>query len=387
MKKLFKILAIETSCDETAASVVGADQEGNPILLSNVVSSQIDLHAKTGGVVPEVASRAHMESIIPVITEALSEAKKQETRTENQTIDNKVIEQDLNSFLQEEIDYIAVTAGPGLIGSLLVGFNAGKTIAYALKKPVIPINHIEGHIYSAFINKSKKDIAFPIISLTVSGGHSSLTLMKDHGVYETIGETLDDAAGEAFDKVAQLLELGYPGGPIVSKLAQKFREKKTAESQNYKLKIENSSKGIVFPRPILNDGTFNFSFSGLKTAVLVQVKKMLIDGELTQDQNEEICAAFEDALVDVLVTKSLRAIEKYQPKNFVLAGGVAANGYLRKVLQEKITVRFPEVNFIIPEIRFCGDNAAMIAVAAFYHVIRGDIKAWNEIELDSNFRL
>jgi len=455
MEKDVRILAIESSCDETAAAVIGADEKGGPVVLSSVFSSQIDLHAKTGGIVPEVASRAHMESIVPVISEALVRVKnsKLETRMfetnsndqnskkfktfENYDFD---IVSDFNTrysdlyseaikYLQNNITHIAVTAGPGLIGSLLVGFNAAKTIAYSLNKPIIPVNHIEGHIYSAFCgeiqnpkpacpagrseilnksenpnDKSKKDkltseIKFPILALTVSGGHTSLTLMKDHVQYETIGETKDDAAGEAFDKVARLLGLGYPGGPAVSKLASEFRS-------------NNEKTSFLFPRPILNDGTFNFSFSGLKTAVLQHVlnlkrenylnrhpersegsteKRFFADAQngiakeqLTDEQKQEICAAFEDACVDVLTTKAMRAAEKYNPKTLVLAGGVAANKHLRKILKQKAN---NQLNLLIPPIELCGDNAAMIGIAAFYHLQKDDVATWQEVKVDSNLEI
>lgn len=377
MKQNIKILAIESSCDETAASVIGK-KDGNPVVLSSVVSSQADLHAKTGGVVPEVASRAHMEAIVPVITEALQRSKHQ--GKEIKRLDN----QEAIEYLKNEITHIAVTAGPGLIGSLLVGFNAAKTIAYSLDKPVIAVNHIEGHIYSP-LAVSENKFEFPVLTLTVSGGHSSLTLLKDHIDYETIGETKDDAAGEAFDKVAKLLGLGYPGGPFVSKYAASFREKGRPTS-------------FVFPRPILNDGTFNFSFSGLKTAVLQHVLNIKKKRELTEDDKEEICAAFEDASVDVLTTKAMRAVEKYEPKTLVLAGGVAANKHLREVLELQVTsyksrefsklgTRNSELKLLIPPIELCGDNAAMIGIAAFYHLQKGDVSTWEKLSVDSNLEI
>ncbi len=361
--KNIKILAIESSCDETAAAVIGVEN-GQPKILSNIVSSQVDLHALTGGVVPEVASRAHVEAIVPVITEALLGDQKSE----------KLDFQEAIKILQDEIDYIAVTSGPGLIGSLLVGFNAAKTLAYALDKPIIPINHIEGHIYSVFSDNSAK-IEFPIISLTVSGGHTSLTLIKNHGEYETLGETIDDAAGEAFDKVAKLLCLGYPGGPVVSKYAQQFREKPTKSE-------------IVFTRPILNDGTFNFSFSGLKTAVLqkvIDLKKEHSD-DLSDETKQEVCAAFEDAVVDVLVTKTMKAADKYKPKAIILAGGVAANKCLRANMRSAISNR-QLAKFLVPPMNLCGDNAAMIGLAAYYHIIRDDVSNWKNTEVDSNLEL
>jgi N6-L-threonylcarbamoyladenine synthase len=364
MKKNIKILAIESSCDETAASVVG-EKNGRLTILSSIVSSQIDLHAKTSGVVPEVASRAHMEAIIPVVAEALLS-----TRGNLSEIDY----QEAVSILKNEIDYIAVTAGPGLIGSLLVGYNAAKTIAYSLDKPIIPINHIEGHIYSVFSGENQNEIKFPILSLTVSGGHTSMTLMRDHGEYENIGATLDDAAGEAFDKVARLLELGYPGGPIVSKLAAEFREK-------------GKDAAIIFPRPILSNGTFNFSFSGLKTAVLQCALNIKKERELTPEDKIEICAAFEDAVVDVLTTKTIRAAKKYEPKTVILAGGVAANSFLRKELEFHISELEFETKFIPAPMKLCGDNAAMIGLAAYYHILKNNVSAWDKIKVDSNVEL
>lgn len=355
--KPIKILAIETSCDETAAAVI-LEKNGKPEILSNIISSQADLHTKTGGVVPEVASRAHAEAIVPVVTEAL-------------LINSGKLEyQKAIKVLQNDITHIAVTNGPGLIGSLLIGFNAAKTIAYALDKPIIPINHIEGHIYSA-IGQGK--VEFPILALTVSGGHTSLTLMKDHGQYQIIGETLDDAAGEAFDKVARLLGLGYPGGPAISKLAEEFKGEKTFE----------------FPRPILNNGTFNFSFSGLKTAVLQKVIDLKKEhGEkLPKQVKQEIAAAFEDAVVDVLVTKTIRAAEKFKPKAIILAGGVAANNLLRQTLELSTLNLKLATKFLVPPKIYCGDNAAMIGLAAFYHIQRGDYSTWDQVKVDSNLEL
>ena len=360
MKKELKILAIETSCDETAAAVIearfvpaeaGIQISGSPngsgmtvpVVLSSVVSSQADLHAKTGGVVPEVASRAHMEAMIPVVDEALDQAK----------------------IGLDDISHIAATNGPGLIGSLLVGFNAAKTIAYAKNLPLIPVNHIEGHIYSAFA-ESKNGIEFPALAMTVSGGHTSLTLMKGHGSYETLGETIDDAAGEAFDKVAKLLDLGYPGGPQVSKLASAYR-------------ASGKSSELQFPRPLIDRPNFDFSFSGLKTSVLTEVKK---NGAETQDRKEEICYKFEESVVDVLCTKAIRATKKYKPKVVILAGGVAANKRLREELEKRLNEI--DVKFLMPEMALCGDNAAMIGVAAYYHIQKKDKYDLFTATVDSN---
>ena len=242
-------------------------------------------------------------------------------------------------------------------------------------------------------------IEFPILSLTVSGGHTSLTLMKDHGQYQTIGQTLDDAAGEAFDKVAKLLELGYPGGPVVSKLASEYRNQKwTTKKTNHEKSVSFSGsygslsipdrEAVVFPRPILNDGTFNFSFSGLKTAVLTYVKKYTDNGlQITNNDKAKICCAFEDAVVDVLVTKTIRAVNKYHPKAVILAGGVAANELLRGSLASKIQDTRYKIQFIPAPKSLCGDNAAMIGLAAYYHIQNDDISIWNKINVDSGLEL
>ncbi|MEI8143314.1 MAG: tRNA (adenosine(37)-N6)-threonylcarbamoyltransferase complex transferase subunit TsaD [Candidatus Berkelbacteria bacterium] len=453
MKNNIRILAIESSCDETAAAVI-EEIDGKPVVLSNIISSQVDLHALTGGVVPEVASRAHVEAIVPVITESLVNSKSQTPNTKEISCSNSLNIKNSNLGIVSDLDisasdllngvtHIAVTAGPGLIGSLLVGFNAAKTISYALNLPIVPVNHIEGHIYSALaganpksqtpntkeisssnslnIKNSNLDIVsdlelsasyFPLISLTVSGGHTSITLMEDHGVYETLGETLDDAVGEAYDKVAKLLGLGYPGGPIVSKYASEFRNKilnpkseTRNKSQNQNSKSERNPKeihnslfiihnlSIVFPRPLLRDDTFNFSFSGLKTAVLYQVKKIILEkdlassAEISTEIKQEICCAFEDAVAEVLSSKLSKAIAKYSPKTVVFAGGVSANSYLRGRLGETVTSASPSITFLSPERAMTGDNAAMIGLAAYYHIKRGDVKKWDEIKVDSNWEL
>ncbi|MFA5926731.1 MAG: tRNA (adenosine(37)-N6)-threonylcarbamoyltransferase complex transferase subunit TsaD [Patescibacteria group bacterium] len=394
-EKKYIILGIESSCDETAAAVVTGDGVNPPVILSNIVSSQVDLHAKTGGIVPEVASRAHMEAIVPVVAEALLQAG---------FSDHPDIQGAINS-LHHKISHIAVTSGPGLIGSLLVGFNAAKSLAYACDLPIVPIHHIEGHIYSAAAEeiqnpKSKiqskdptaqnrkeqnkqgtihdtcyllREISFPALALVVSGGHTSLILMRDHGKYEIIGQTLDDAAGEAFDKVAKLLGIGYPGGPAVSKLAGKYRTSQAA-----------ARNAVSFPRPLLNDGTFNFSFSGLKTAVLREVREK---SHLSADLKASIAAAFEDAAVDVLVAKTMKAVQKYEPITIILAGGVAANTHLRHSLANAVNSLEIKPDLYVPPIHLCGDNAAMIALAGYYHAVKGDVKSWNQVTIDSNMAL
>ncbi len=313
-----KILGIETSCDETAAAVV----EDGVKVLSNVIASSIDLHQVTGGVVPEVAAREHLKQISPVVDKVLAEA----------------------SCEWKDIDAIAVTTSPGLIASLLVGINTAQTLAYIHKKPLIEVNHVHGHIYANFLEREAHP-QFPLLVLTVSGGHNELILMHDHHKFEKLGETLDDAAGEAFDKVARLLGLGYPGGPIISKLAE-----------------NGNPAAFKFPRPMLNkENKFNFSFSGLKSAVRREVEQL----EQANDQTiADLCASFQQAVIEVLVDKLVLATQEHKIKEVHLAGGVSANKLLRQVAREKLPDKL-QVFWPIEQI-FCTDNAAMIAGAGYF---------------------
>jgi N6-L-threonylcarbamoyladenine synthase len=311
-----RILAIETSCDETAAAVV----EDGTTILSNVIASQTDLHAQYGGVFPEVASRKHIEVIHAVVNQAMNTAH----------------------LGFDDLDCIAVTRGPGLVGSLLVGVNVAKGLAVGSGKPLLGINHIEGHIYSLWLTEDGEKIEFPILTLVVSGGHTELYLMRDHLNYEHLGGTLDDAAGEAFDKVGRLLGLSYPGGPAIDKASQ-----------------EGNPTAFKFPRAVMDDG-YNFSFSGLKTAVLRETNKYDPDRMPVND----LAAGFQAAVVDVLVAKTSAAAQDYDVTAVHLAGGVSANRALRRHMAERldIPVRYPP--FVL-----CTDNAAMIAAAAHYHFI------------------
>ncbi len=332
MKKGLNILAIETSCDETAAAVV---RDGK--ILSNIVASQAKLHAKFGGVVPEVAAREHVPAMIPTIGLALKEA----------------------SIKLSDIDYMAVTQGPGLMTSLLVGIDTAKTLATVLKKPLIPINHLEAHIYANFIQESRVRNQesgglpkFPALILIVSGGHTLLVNMKRHGQYEIIGETVDDAAGEAFDKTAKLIGLGYPGGPQISKHAE-----------------QGSPTKFNFPRPMLNNPGFNFSFSGLKTAVLYEFVKQKKTTQLINDMS----ASLQQAVIDTLIGKLSQAIKKYHPKTIMLGGGVAANALLRKQFEK--LAKQNKLSFSIPKFEYCTDNAGMIGLAAYYRLLNKRVKA------------
>lgn len=341
-----RLLAIETSCDETAAAI--AQTKGKTVtIVSNVVSSQIDIHKKYGGVVPEVAAREHVLNILPVIEEALTKAgiKRKDAA--------------------KKLGGIAVTTGPGLITSLMVGIETAKTIAYAWDIPVISVNHIEGHLYSNFINATPK---LPAIILTVSGGHTQLVLMKDHLSYKTIGETRDDAAGEAFDKAAQLLGLGYPGGKSISLEAAKFFA--TGKTSDIKL-----------PRPMMTDPNFDFSFSGLKTALLYTIQK----DKNYKKRIPEYCLAFEQAVVDVLVAKTLRAAKKFNVKAVMLAGGVAANTILRARLHDEI--KKLNLQFFMPDMSYTTDNAAMIAAAACFKAKAKRFTPWQKLKVDPNLEL
>lgn len=320
------ILGIETSCDETAVALV----EDGKIIHANVVASQLKLHKRFGGVVPELASRAHLQAIPLVLKEAYLQA----------------------GVSPRDIEGIAVTYGPGLIGSLLVGIAVAKSLSYVYNLPLLGVNHLEGHIHSASLNHSVNP---PFVSLIASGGHTSLIFVRGDGDYELLGATRDDAAGEAYDKVAKLLGLEYPGGPIIDKLAQKGDKDK-----------------IKFPRPYL-PGSFDFSFSGLKTAVLYYLrdrKKLSATiPELKATEIADIAASFQAAVVDVLTEKSLRAVKEMKVKTLVVGGGVTANHSLRKVLRER--AKESEIEIYMPPPDLATDNAAMIAVAGYYRLRQG----------------
>jgi N6-L-threonylcarbamoyladenine synthase len=314
-----KILGIETSCDETAAAVV----EDGVKILSNQVASQVEIHARYGGVVPEVASRQHILAIVPILKQAMAEA----------------------SVTWPDLDGVAVTIGPGLAGSLLVGVNMAKAIALAQSRPLTGVNHLEGHIYANWLTEdsSGHPPVFPLLSLIVSGGHSDLVLMKGHGEYVLLGRTRDDAAGEAFDKAARILALGYPGGPAIDRAAR------------------NGTASIPLPHAWLK-GTDDFSFSGLKTALL----RLAIAGQISSPANA--AASFQEAVVDVLVTKTIAAAREHHVRQILLAGGVAANSLLRQRLVEN-----SPLPVLIPPLNLCTDNAAMIAACGYYRFQAGRI--------------
>ncbi|KKQ53192.1 MAG: putative tRNA threonylcarbamoyladenosine biosynthesis protein Gcp [Parcubacteria group bacterium GW2011_GWD2_38_11] len=430
------ILAIETSCDETAIAILCSSKKGLEIL-TNQVSSQVKLHAKWGGVVPNLAAREHLKNFPKLLKMALVEAK----------------------ITPSQLDAISVTSGPGLIPALLVGVNYAKTLSYLWEKPLIGIHHIEGHIYANFIsgisnfeflisNENEKsriknikknaasiienceflpqaypvgekiensDTIFPVLALVVSGGHTQLVLMKDHLKYEIIGQTVDDAVGEAFDKVARILGIGYPGGPAVARCAQNFQfpisnfqtnsndqisnDKKKSDDRllmtdDKKLNLENNEKyNVKFPRPMLNKHGFNFSFSGLKTAVLYETKK---NPALLKDKRyiAEVCHEFQQACIDVLVSKTIKAAKLYNPRTILLAGGVSANTELRAQLGDAIAEFIPATLYKIPDISLTGDNAAMIGAAAAFHwqsisdaQKTKALNGWKTLQPDANLKM
>ncbi len=337
MEKEICILAIESSCDETAAAVVRNGRE----VLSNIIYSQIALHTEYGGVVPEIASRKHIEKINQVIEQALTDADKE----------------------LYDMDAIAVTYGPGLVGALLVGVSEAKAISFASGIPLVGVHHIEGHISANYIEN--KDLEPPFICLVVSGGHSHLVVVKDYGTYEIIGRTRDDAAGEAFDKVARAIGLGYPGGPKIDKVSK-----------------EGNPDAIHFPRAKVGNSEYDFSFSGLKSAVLNYLNSCRMKGE--EINTADVAASFQKAVIDVLVEHSMDAVSKYHYNKFAIAGGVASNSALRRAFEERC--REKNIAFYHPSPVYCTDNAAMIGAAAYYEYQKG-IRHGFDLNAVPNLRL
>ncbi len=390
------ILGIETSCDDTAAAVIKAEGNFNKpqfSVLSNVSYSQVAIHKKFGGIVPNLASRAHLQKITPTVKSAL-------------------LMSDINNG---NIDLIAVTQGPGLMPSLLVGVNFARALAYKWQKPIIGVNHIEGHIYSNWlppvgelsisnfqfskkfkIQNSKFKIKFPALVLIVSGGHTELILMSGYGKYKIIGETLDDAAGECFDKTARILGLGFPGGPVIARLADKWEKDKLGKNDFFRthrlpigqkcVNIEQINRQIELPRPMINSNDYNFSFSGLKTAVLYLYNDLVKKYPISKIRPAIACE-IQEAITDVLVNKTLKAVKNFRPKSVMIAGGVSANKKLREKLALKIMPY--KIPFFVPELSYTTDNAAMIAAVGYFYYLKKKPKSdsWKKMEINANLRL
>lgn len=345
------ILAIETSCDDTGVAILKVNNGKDPKfeILSNVVSSQVELHKKYGGVFPSLAKREHEKNLPIVLKKSLKIAK------------------------NPKVDMIAVTHGPGLEPCLWVGVNFAKELAKKLEVPIIPVDHIEAHILVNFLEKTNsaqlKNKVFPAMCLIVSGGHTQLVLMKDYGKYKIIGETLDDAAGECFDKTARILGLEYPGGLTIAKMASEFKK---------------ANLQVKFPRPIIYQKNYNFSFSGLKTAVLYYVKKLNKKAIKDRGNIIEICHEIQQSILDVLIKKTIKAAEEYRAKSIIVGGGVSANTELRKQMKEESSKL--NINFLAPPKNLSTDNAVMIAIAAYFNQ-KDQTKSWDKVEANANLRI
>jgi N6-L-threonylcarbamoyladenine synthase len=381
-----RILAVETSCDETAIAVLEIKNRRNPDfkLLSNIVSSQVKIHQKYGGVFPALAKREHQNNLIPVLKKALVEAnllkpRKREKQLKTKTLE-KILQREnklfplvrdfLAKYQKPRIDFLAVTMGPGLEPCLWTGINLVKALAFKWNLRIIPVNHIEAHIYANLFQNQKTKFKLPILSLIVSGGHSQLILIRKMGSYQIVGETRDDAAGECFDKTARILGLPYPGGPQISIQAEKYKKEKY---------------GIKLPKPMFFSKDYDLSFSGLKTAVLYDFKTRKVSTRNSPQYIQEMAAKIQSSIVDVLVKKTIKAAKDFRAQTIILGGGVAANKQLREKLKQKIEQELSDVNYLQPQISFCTDNAAMIALTAFYHLSQA--KNWKKIKANANLRV
>ncbi|MCX6738185.1 MAG: tRNA (adenosine(37)-N6)-threonylcarbamoyltransferase complex transferase subunit TsaD [Candidatus Parcubacteria bacterium] len=387
-----KILAIETSCDDTCMALADYSAK-NFKLLSNLISSQVEIHKKWGGVYPTLAKREHQKNLTPLLIKALKESglllrpKTNSNTNYKIQILNQILEREnvlykqlikfLENYQKPKIDYIAVTIGPGLDPCLWTGINFAKALAYWWDIPIIPINHIEGHILANWLsptNSKSDEIKFPAICLIVSGGHTQIILINKIGQYKIIGETRDDAAGEAFDKIARILDLGYPGGPIISQQAEQSL-------------LKNNKLSIKLPRPMLNTKDYDFSFSGLKTAVLYDYIKRSSATKKSKSYIQAMAKEAQQSIIDVLIKKTIKATKDYKAKTIMLGGGVAANKELRQQFKIKIQQSNPDTKLIVSESKFCTDNAAMIGITACQKIIKKKIVNWKKIKAEPNLRI
>ncbi len=389
------VLAIETSCDETAVSLLscsGTELSARFTVLGNALLSQIDIHREYGGVFPALAKREHAKNLVPLLAACLEEAEllHEDTQALVEPLHESLsvllerepgLAEQFFAFIKEtevpDIDCIAVTSGPGLAPALWVGVNFAKALALAWDKPLIAVNHMEGHMLSALAQSdgttlSIQNVELPLLGLLISGGHTELVSMNEWLSYELIGQTLDDAVGEAYDKVARMLGLPYPGGPEISKFAEAARARSQGET------------ATQLPRPMIREENCDFSFSGLKTAVLYLLKK---EPELSQARKEEVAKEFEDAVADVLFAKTTRALRETRARSLVLGGGVSANTNIRRVFAERLSIEYPEVALHLPAPAFTTDNAVMIGMAGYYHALRQDFADPATLSADGNLSL
>ena len=398
------ILGIETSCDDTCSGILKIKKSGNIEILANITYSQNEIHKEFGGVFPNVAIREHKKKIAQTILEALSKANLLEKRKKvkfPRKLRSKIEDilknrnnnillstfQEISKYKKPKIDYLSVTIGPGLDPCLWVGVNFVKALSIYWNIPIIPVNHIEGHIFANFVSSNEKrkmkneklqqKIEFPAICLIVSGGHTQLILMENIGKYKIIGETRDDAAGECFDKIAKILGLGYPGGPVVATKAAKFQISNSKQIQNSKFKIK-------LPRPMMYQKNYAFSFSGLKTAVFYDFQSRTPEIQKNKKYIEEICYKAEKAIVEVLLYKTLKAAEEYNTKTIILGGGVSANDRLKREIKKEATIK--KMAFFIPEKKLSADNAIMIALTAYYNINKAT-KEIEKIRANPNLRI
>lgn len=402
-----RILAIETSCDETGIAILEQTGLDTFAIIGNALSSQIEIHAQYGGVFPALAKRAHAEKMVPMLTQALDEAYLLEvpesplyiTKDSLSFLDEKEtqLKEGLYPFLtyyqKPDIDYIAVTVGPGLEPALWVGVNTARALSEVWGIPVIPVNHMEGHVVTAVLSPIESDLSaqagklkvykiekpeLPMLSLLVSGGHTELVLSEDFGKYQKIGQTRDDAVGEAFDKVARVLGLPYPGGPAISRLAKEYRD-------------SGKDKFFDLPRPMLHSGDYDFSFSGIKTAVLYASRDITDQNtrELTEEEKGSLACEFENAAIEVLIKKTIDAVTEHNVQTVIVGGGVAGNTYLREELKKAIEKSCPNTTLLFPESWLATDNALMIGMAATLQIISGQIKtaSSDELKADGNLSL
>ncbi len=397
------ILAVETSCDDTCISILNIKNQKSKIrdskfeILSNIISSQVKIHQKYGGVYPFLAKREHQRNLASVLKQSLLEAKLLKSKIKHQISKTQIkiqklkeilkreevlyqqLEEFLKNYQKPKIDAIAITIGPGLEPCLWVGVNFAKALSYYWNLPIIPVNHIEAHILANWLSPvgnvkhqiSNVKTLFPAVCLVVSGGHTQLILMNNFGKYKILGETRDDAAGECFDKVARILGLDYPGGPAIAAQAQ----------------IVRGQASVKLPRPMIKQKNYDFSFSGLKTAVLYNFKKQSPKNRKKEKYIKEICYETQQAIVDVLIKKTIKAAKNYKAKAIILGGGVAANRQFRIQFQQKLKKEKLSFKFYVPGFKFCTDNAVMVGIAGYYNWLKGKTKTWQKIKADANLRI